>query len=120
MRAAITARRRANGRWRHQQQRRQQMESLRRGVAEPLVPLYTFGADDNLAAFSAKRKHTASGGSGIATLSRSVKCLHNLRHLPAKSRRACVKLMPRLRPCRVQITGIERSQGPRLFWILLV
>ena len=64
MRAAITARRRAHGRWRHQQKRRRQMESLRRGVAEPLVPLYTFGADDNLAAFSAKRKHTAPGGSG--------------------------------------------------------
>eukprot|EP00956_Cyclotella_meneghiniana_P022138 scaffold41346_cov46-Cyclotella_meneghiniana.AAC.1 len=31
-----------------------------------IVPLYAFGADDNLAAFSAKRQHAALGGSGSA------------------------------------------------------
>ena len=64
MRAAIIAQRRAEGQWRRQRKRGRQMVPLRKGVAEPLVPLYAFGADDNLAAYSAKRPQAALGGPG--------------------------------------------------------
>eukprot|EP00956_Cyclotella_meneghiniana_P015240 scaffold23145_cov67-Cyclotella_meneghiniana.AAC.2 len=67
--------RRASGQWRQQRKRRRQMASLRKGVAYPIVPIYVFGADDNLAAYSAKRQFNTLDGSGLVA-DKSNKRLH--------------------------------------------